>query len=318
MSDKNYLIKAEALAFDKRITERVNAGFIPDLRRAVECNYFYKSFWRHPQFIDLYLGKINANYLRLLRKYSKPAASIIDIGCGAGYMSLELARNGYNVRAIDISAECINSAKEVLKSNPFTDNFGSLEYEVQSLGGAKGSYDVVLFSVSLHHMTDLDDALNKASGLLKPNGLLLCYEPCHDMWTKADAAQVSLIRGILSISGLWYEDLFSDKVLDEDVIDNLTEEIHYEYIHEVDKQETEQSPNDNESTGAEMLLALRAKFNQLEFLPGHSFIYRLLGGIRGNIKVISELAEFISAYDRYSVSHGYLNSNGFYFIGRKN
>lgn len=38
----------EARAFDQRIEERVQASFIPDLRRAVKCEYFYKSFWRDP------------------------------------------------------------------------------------------------------------------------------------------------------------------------------------------------------------------------------------------------------------------------------
>ena len=55
----------EAGAFDKRIEKRLAAGFIPDLRRAVKCEYFYKSFWRDPQFIQLYLGRIMDGYLEL-------------------------------------------------------------------------------------------------------------------------------------------------------------------------------------------------------------------------------------------------------------
>jgi hypothetical protein len=49
-------LEAEGIAFDARIRERVAAGLIPDLRRAVKCEYFYKSFWRDPHYIDLYLG----------------------------------------------------------------------------------------------------------------------------------------------------------------------------------------------------------------------------------------------------------------------
>ena len=39
-------LSEEAQAFDSRIGERLSAGFIPDLRRAVKCDHFYKSFWR--------------------------------------------------------------------------------------------------------------------------------------------------------------------------------------------------------------------------------------------------------------------------------
>ena len=37
-------LKAEAAAFDQRISERVKLGFYPDLRRANKCDFFYKSF----------------------------------------------------------------------------------------------------------------------------------------------------------------------------------------------------------------------------------------------------------------------------------
>ena len=47
----------EARAFDRRIEDRLHAGFVPDLRRAVKCEYFYTSFWRDPHFVRLYLGR---------------------------------------------------------------------------------------------------------------------------------------------------------------------------------------------------------------------------------------------------------------------
>jgi hypothetical protein len=35
--------------------------------------------------------------------------------------------------------------------------------------------------------------------------MLLCHEPCHESWRDTDAAQVALIRGLLALSGAWYE-----------------------------------------------------------------------------------------------------------------
>src|SRR4051794_20819968 len=103
--------KEEALAFDRRIEERLRAGFVPDLRRAVKCEYFYKSFWRDPHFIDLVLGRRSAVYLELLAEFGGPHLEILDVGCGAGYFSLELARAGHHVTAIDVSASCIKAAQ---------------------------------------------------------------------------------------------------------------------------------------------------------------------------------------------------------------
>ena len=311
-------IDEEAEAFDKRISERTKAGFVPDLRRAVKCDYFYKSFWRDPQFIDLYLGLINKGYLCLLRSYCPKNATILDVGCGAGYMSLELARSGYNVSAFDISSDCIETAKQVLASNPYKDDFGSLDYKVMALHKAEGQYDVVLFSVSLHHMPDLEGSINKAKALLKPGGCLLCYEPCHDQWQQSDAAQVALIRSLLSLTGNWYDsESIKSQLQDEEGLSELVKDIHHEYYYERDKHESAQSPHDNEATGEEMLSALRRHFCELEVRSGHSFIYRVLGGIRGTDEEIRELANFIAIYDRLNVKRKFMNPNGFYFIGSK-
>ena len=66
----------------------------------------------------------------MLKKYSYPGARILDVGCGSGYISLELARSGYHVTGIDISSKVIDVAKKTLETNPFKDGFGSLKYHV--------------------------------------------------------------------------------------------------------------------------------------------------------------------------------------------
>lgn len=311
-------IKEEAAAFDARITERVDAGFVPDLRRAVFCDYFYKSFWRDPLFIDLYLGRMHATFVELLSRSAPSQARILDVGCGAGYMSLELAREGFHVTAIDISSACIEQAKHVHSTNPYLDKFGSLSYRNCTMQDVSGAFDVIMFGGSLHHMSDLDDVMRLAKEKLTPHGVVLCYEPCHDQWQPSDAAQVVLIRGLLAQTGHWLEsDASLRDIQDEKRMAEAVAETHSEYVNERDSSEVGQSPNDNSSTGADVLAALRAHFQEIEMRPGHSFIYRLLGGIRGAKMEIEKLAKFIAAYDRYAVKQGFMNANGFYFIGRR-
>ena len=127
MNDQELL--AEAQAFNQRISERIAAGFVPDLSRAVKCNYFYKSFWRDPHFIKLYIGMQAETFLELLEKYGGNHLTILDVGCGAGYISLELARAGHHVTGVDIANKAIEAAENTLSQNPFHDNFGSLRYK---------------------------------------------------------------------------------------------------------------------------------------------------------------------------------------------
>ena len=312
-------MKEEADAFDARISTRIQAGFVPDLRRAVKCDYFYKSFWREPHFIQLYLGQILDGLLDLLRKYCRPGIKILDVGCGAGYMSLEFARNGYHVTAIDISEECIKTALRMRAENPYKDGFGSLEYHVMPLEEATGTYDVVMFCVSMHHMNDALRVVDKAYSMLPKGGHLICYEPCHERFGRGDAAQVALMRGLLSLAGLWFDPAeLTGAFRDENGLSTYVDDIRTEYVEERDKNEPGgQSPHDLELSGDEILAALRSRFKELETRPGCSFIYRLLGGMRGPEDVIHQLATFIARYEHLMVSGGYLNPNMFYFAGVK-
>ena len=324
MTSETHTLEAEAKAFDSRIDERIAAGFVPDLRRAVPCHYFYKSFWRDPIFIKLYLGWITDGLLDLLKRHCGEKLNILDVGCGAGYMSLELARNGHHVHAFDISASCIDNARRMLQENPFTEGFGSLEYHVLPFEKAQEffsdqTFDVIHFSVSMHHMEDVQSVVETCHSMVTDGGHLLFYEPCHERFRVQDAAQVALIRGLLAIMGHWYEpDEILPHIKNTEMLTQFFHDIHYEYIMERDKNEPGgQSPHDLAANGEAILQAARSRFTELETKPGCSFIYRLLGGLRGSDEMVKNLAQFITLYERVCVDHAFIRENMFYFIGQK-
>lgn len=307
----------EAKAFDERIAERRQAGYFPDLRRAVKCDYFYKSFWRDPHFARLYLGGYLDILLGFLRHYGKPGLRLLDVGCGPGYFSLDFARAGHHVTGIDIAAKAIAAAQDALHSNPQEPGFGSLQYQVQSLDAMTGTFEAISFTGVIHHFADPDAVLQKAQSLLKPGGLLICLEPCHERWTDADAAVVGLIRGLLSATGHWYEPSLAASLQSVQGWKDYTTEVRTEYLTESDPHERGQSPNDNASSGEQILNSLRRHFSELEYRDGVSFIYRLLGGLRGNDELVHPLASLITEFDRFAVSEGILRPNAYLWAGRK-
>jgi|GEM_PF-702662 len=308
----------EASAFNQRITERREAGFVPDIRRAVKCDYFYKSFWRDPHYVDLYLGRMVHTHLEMLRKHVHPGARILDAGCGAGYFALELARAGYHVTGFDIADRAVAAARQALKENPFAEGFGSLRYEVCSFLEAKGRYDAVFISGVLHHLLDLNAAVEQLHSLLEDGGVVVGYEPCHERWRGGDAAQVALIRGLLALTGHWYEPVDPDATRTKEGFHRWVGDILTEYVEERDKNEAQgQSPHDNAANGAEILKALEKKFTVLENLPGAAFIYRTLGGMRGEDAMLRPIADFLALYERYAVDQGIMQPNAFYFTARK-
>jgi len=76
-----------------------------------------------------------------------------------------------------------------------------------------------------------------------------------------------------------------------------------------------QSPNDNASTGVQILRTLRTELDELEYRPAKSFIYRLLGGLRGSDETTHALA-VITLFERFSLREGFLRPNSFFFVGR--
>lgn len=311
-------LENEAVAFDRRIEERVSAGFIPDLRRAVKCEYFYKSFFRDPHYIQLYQGQIFKWIIHSIKKFGGEGLKILDVGCGPGMFALELARNGYFVHAIDISSKTISEAKKMLYQNPYKENFGSLDYEVKSFGDVEDIYDVVLFSGALHHFDEIENVIKKAKTHIKLNGLLVCYEPCHEIWKESDASIVALLRAILSILGYWYEeDLGVNVYNNTQNFDNLVKEIHHEYFMERDKNESQgQSPNDLSTSGEEILKFLKLYFKEEVYQKGFSFIYRFLGGLRGPDEAMGKIADLLTLFDKYAVNKNFINPNYFLFAGK--
>ncbi len=322
MSKKNKStpIEEEAAAFDKRMTERSSAGFIPDLRDAVKCDYFYKSFFRDPYFMKLYQGQMTDLFVNGLEKHKGKKLTILDVGCGPGLSTLEIARNGHNVTAIDISEKSIELAKKALANNRYKKNFGLLNYQVLPFEEVKGKFDAIIFSGALHHFPNLKDVVKKSVTLLNKDGILLCYEPWHEKWRKQDAAQVALFRMILSITGFWYEkNLFKNTKNKPKMFDEYVDDIHLEYVSEKDKNEPDgQSPNDNAASGDEIIKCLNKYFVQKELKSGFSFIYRFLGGMRGSDEILHRLADLFTVYDQYAVENGWMNSNAFFYIGTKN
>jgi len=97
------------------------------------------------------------------------SASILDVGCGNGQLSLELTNRGADVSAIEINPELAKKAR--LKGKGIAVfNLDFLKFKTCE------KYDVIIFSRSLHHIYQLETAVEKASSLMGKNGLLILEE----------------------------------------------------------------------------------------------------------------------------------------------
>lgn len=139
-------------------------------------------------------------------------ARVADIGGGPGRYALELARQGYDVTLVDLSARQAEIALNAAEQRRL--RIAAMEGDARSLGQlSSASFDAVLLLGPLYHLfteSDRLQALDEARRILGPNGIifasaLLRYAPIrwaakHDpelLVRDAEAARVILEEGLL-------------------------------------------------------------------------------------------------------------------------
>lgn len=116
---------------------------------------------------------------KMMKKALKRKGKVLDLVCGAGWLSLELAREGMDVIGIDLSPEMITLANALIGENPFKEKLGRLAYGVGDLNIIElpeKEYDVITAFDGLHHIRDLEGLLKKVKKALKDDGVFLVYD----------------------------------------------------------------------------------------------------------------------------------------------
>ena len=191
-------LKLEAAAFDHQIMERVRNGHVPDLRYCTPCDYFYNNSWRRPEFVRLDMGEQFERIDNSLgRNFSGRRVRVLEVGCGPGFMSLELARAGHSVIGIDVSPECIQVAREFAAKDPHRNERGDLTYIAGDFFSEpslqQSSFDAVIFVGALHHFKDQDRVMRRICTLLTDGGMVIAHEPTRDRVTLANAATFGFV-----------------------------------------------------------------------------------------------------------------------------
>lgn len=132
-------------------------------------------------------------------------ATILDVGCGSGWLSEYFARLGYVVTGIDISDELITMARERVErvayqvdpETPLRCRFQMLDIEVAPLNEA---FDAVICYDSLHHFEDERKVFRHLAAMLNVGGSLFILEghkPSAGSATEAELQDVMRKYGTL-------------------------------------------------------------------------------------------------------------------------
>jgi len=113
-----------------------------------------------------------ARRVKMLSSHLKPGMTVLELGCGAGYFTQELARSGADIVAIDVSPELL----EIARANCSAPNVRYQIQNAQALSYSEAVFDSVVGSSVLHHL-EIEEALREIYRVLKPMGTIYFTEP---------------------------------------------------------------------------------------------------------------------------------------------
>jgi len=97
--------------------------------------------------------------------------SILDVGCGAGFLANPLAGEGYQVTGIDMSEDSLSVARRF----DSTKSVNYMHADAYSLPFPDHSFDVVTAMDFLEHVEDPASVIKELSRVLKPGGIFIFH-----------------------------------------------------------------------------------------------------------------------------------------------
>ena len=139
------------------------------------------SFNQMAPIYDMYRG-VDAQVLEYLSRRVKARTSgrgqaLLDIGCGTGRYSIQLAEAyGLQLTGVDVSEKMLNQASEKHPSGVW------LLKPIEEAGFGDGSFDFILMSYVIHHLKNYPRTLSDCNRYLRPSGALFIVTDSHEQF----------------------------------------------------------------------------------------------------------------------------------------
>ena len=130
----------------------------------------------YARFYDLDHGDLDADLFMIQQLAARSGSPILELACGTGRVLLPLARQGYQVTGVDLSAAMLDVARRKAAAERLTGRITLVHQDMRELA-LDGRFNLAFVAVnSFMHLLSTDDqltALGRVRQHLNPGGLLL-------------------------------------------------------------------------------------------------------------------------------------------------
>jgi len=144
---------------------------------------WYNRYWKYSKAVKTmanpmrYLAESEDIYwaikesLKQITKDIKISQNILEIGCGLGYLTYSLNKEGYNTVGMDISKEAVSVA--ISNYGNYYIHADLYEYSINH----ENEFDVIIFTEVIEHLNDIFSFMRCLKKLLKYNGKIILTTP---------------------------------------------------------------------------------------------------------------------------------------------
>lgn len=136
------------------------------VERVYSDEYFFEGKDGYPNYLNEkdILYNYGTWYAKIISKYTKPG-KVLDIGCAAGFILKGFKEAGWDSYGIEPNETMADYGRKELNLNISTVSLETYENSQQ--------FDLINMIQVIGHFYDLDKAMEKVTGLLNENGLVL-------------------------------------------------------------------------------------------------------------------------------------------------
>jgi ubiquinone/menaquinone biosynthesis C-methylase UbiE len=148
--------------------------------------------------LDNYIRRLLQNPLKILKPYIREGMTVLDLGCGPGFFSMEIAKilNGSGkVIAADLQEGMLQKVDKKIKGTELEQRIELHKCEETKIG-VTDPIDFVLAFYMVHEVPNQEKLFEEIKSILKPGGKVYIIEPNFHVTKKAFEEMIFRLKGM--------------------------------------------------------------------------------------------------------------------------